>query len=78
MGCGGSWGWWGECLPTIECEPRDREQSQAAWVSILLLWLPATMTWSKLLKLSVLIPKMEIKNSIYGSDTGFLVFIHTP
>ena len=58
--------------------PETESRARLPWVSVLLLWLPATMTWSKLLKLSVLIPKMEIKNSIYGSDTGFLVFIHTP
>ena len=29
MGCGGSQGWWGECLPTIDCDP-ETEQNQTA------------------------------------------------
>ena len=29
MGCGGSQGWWGECLPTIDCDP-ETEQNQIA------------------------------------------------
>ena len=76
--------WWeskvggGSVFLLYNVNPKTESRTRLPWALILLLCLPATMTWNKLLSLSVFIPKMEIKNSICVSNTGFLVFIHIP
>ena len=69
------------CLPIIECElnaQRQRTEPDCLGFQSWLFYLPTTVTWNKLLSLSVFNSKMRIKNSIYCANVGFLVFINIP